>query len=40
MVRRGYGLKDGSGKGVGRAGGRRRNKTAKCRHPRLKAKRK
>lgn len=36
----GYGRKDGSGKGVGRAGGLRRNKTSVCRHPNLLQKRK
>jgi len=37
--RTGYGLKDGSGRGQGRAGGARRNKTTKCRHPKLRKKR-
>jgi len=34
--RTGNGLKNGSGKGVGRSGGLRRNKTATCRHPKKK----
>lgn len=36
--RAGYGLKDGSGGGVGRAGGLRRNRTSTCRHPNLRKK--
>ena len=32
MPRRGYGLKDGSGRGR-KEGGRGRNRTSNCRHP-------
>ena len=35
MARTGYGKKDGSGKGA-KAGGRGRNKTTVCRHPKRK----
>ena len=38
MVRKGYGLKDGSRKGL-KLGGRGRNKTSTCRHPNIKKKR-
>jgi len=38
MVRKGYGTKDGSRKGL-KAGGRGRNKTSTCRHPGIKKKR-
>jgi len=34
-----YGLKDGSQRGL-KKGGRRRNKTSICRHPKIKKKRK
>jgi len=33
---KGFCLKDGSGKGKGRPGGLRKNKTATCRHPKKK----
>ena len=36
MVRQGYGTKDGSQKGR-REGGRGRNRTTTCRHPKVKA---
>ena len=35
----GFGLKNGSGRGIGRVGGARRNKTSVCRHPNLKKRR-
>ncbi len=35
MARKGYGKKDGSGKGI-KQGGRGRNKTTPCRHPQKK----
>ena len=38
MVRRGYGLKDGSQRGR-KAGGRGRNRTSTCRHPKVKRRR-
>jgi len=38
MVRKGYGLKDGSRRGY-KQGGRGRNKTTKCRHPTIKKRR-
>jgi hypothetical protein len=37
MSREGYGRKDGSQKGR-KEGGRRRNKTLKCRHPNIRRK--
>jgi len=38
MVRSGYGRKDGSQRGY-KEGGRGRNRTSKCRHPKIKKKR-
>jgi len=38
MIRQGFGLKDGSGRGW-KLGGRGRNRTTRCRHPETRRKR-